>query len=120
MASATVSRSWPATVKVQVDERVPVAVIQVTDSLAAMVDADGWVVGIEERVAGGSTEASGPLVLTGIDDPVAEGERLDAPAREALAVAVATAERMPGTGGGLDRARSRTGNGGASLGRSTI
>ena len=97
VASATVSRSWPATVEVQVAERVPVAVIQVTDSLAAMVDADGWVVGVEEREAGGPTEASGPLVLTGIEDPVAEGERLDAPAREALAVAVATAERMPGT-----------------------
>ena len=93
--SANVQRSWPSTVKVQVTERVPVAVVQVTNDLAAMIDADGWVVGVEAR-AEDSADPSGPLALTGIDEPVAEGERLEAEARDALTMAVAAADRMPG------------------------
>ena len=96
VASARVERSWPSTVKVQVTERVPVAVVQLTDDLAAMIDADGWVVGVESRPADAPSDPSGPLVLTGIDEPVVEGERLDAAARDALAVAAAAAEWMPG------------------------
>ena len=96
VASARVERSWPSTVKVQVTEREPVALVQVTENLAALIDAEGWVVGVESRPADQPTNPTGPLVLTGIDEPVAEGERLDATARDALAVAVAAAERMPG------------------------
>lgn len=95
VASADVSRSWPSTVKIQVTEREPVAMVQVTNDLAAMIDADGWVVGVEAHAAD-STDPAGPLVLTGIEEPVAEGERLEAGARDALTVAVAAADRMPG------------------------
>jgi cell division protein FtsQ len=96
VASARVERAWPSTVKVQVTERVAVAFVQVTDDRAAVVAADGWVVGIEPRPADAPADPEGPLVLTGIDGRVAEGERLDADARAALAVAAAVAERMPG------------------------
>lgn len=96
VASARVRRSWPSTVKIQVTERIAVAVVQVTGERAAVVDADGWVVSIESRSADAPTDPAGPLVLTGIDERVAEGERLDDEARAALAVASALAERMPG------------------------
>ena len=96
VASARVERAWPSTVEVQVTERVPVAVVQVTDERAAVVDAEGWVVSIEERQADAPAQPEEPLVLTGIAGRVAEGERLDDDARAALAVAAAVAERMPG------------------------
>jgi cell division protein FtsQ len=96
IASAQVERAWPSTVKIQVTERVAVAMVQVTDDRAAVVDADGWVVSIESRAADAPADPAGPLVLTGIDERVAEGERLDEEARAALAVASALAERLPG------------------------
>ena len=91
VASAEVSRSWPATVRVRVTEREVAAAVQVTENHVALVDAEGYVVAIEE---GGTTDA--PLVLRGIEGPVAEGRRLDGDAREALVLAVAVADRMPG------------------------
>ncbi|HEY6415479.1 MAG TPA: FtsQ-type POTRA domain-containing protein, partial [Acidimicrobiales bacterium] len=94
--SARVDRSWPSTVRVRVTERVPVAVVQVTDDHAAVVDAAGWVIRIEPRSADALPGAAGPLMLTGIDGRVAEGERLDGDARDALAIAATVAERMPG------------------------
>lgn len=94
--SADVERSWPSTVEVQVTERVAVAMVQLTGDHAAMVDADGWVVDVESRPADAAADPAGPLVLTGIDGRVAEGERLDDDARAALEVAAAVAERMPG------------------------
>jgi cell division protein FtsQ len=94
--SAQVGRSWPSTVTVQVTERVPAAVVQVTDTRAALVDADGWVVSVEPRAVDAPPEADGPVVLTGVDERVAEGERLGADTRDALTVAAAVAERMPG------------------------
>lgn len=92
VARAQVERSWPSTVDVQVTERVPVAVVQVTDDHAAAVDAAGWVISIDERPA---DAPPGPLVLTDVDGRVAEGERLDGAARQALEVAAVVAERMP-------------------------
>jgi POTRA domain, FtsQ-type len=112
VASAQVSRSWPATVRVRVTEREVVAAVQVTDAHVALVDVDGYVVAIEQGAvetpdggddteAGGDGavggDAAGALVLTGIEGPVAEGRRLDGDARDALTVAVAAAERMPDT-----------------------
>jgi cell division protein FtsQ len=99
--SARVERAWPSTVKIQVTERVAVAVVQVTDERAAVVDAEGWVVSIESRSADAPADPAGPLVLTGIDERVAEGEQLSEEARAALAVASALAERMPGAVSGV-------------------
>lgn len=96
VASAHVERAWPSTVKIEVSERIPVAVVQLTDERAAVVDGDGWVVSIEARAADAPADPAGPLVLTGIDERVAEGERLDEEARAALAVASALAQRLPG------------------------
>lgn len=96
VATARVERSWPSTVKVHVSERVPVATVQVTDDHAALVDAEGQVLAIEARAADDADDTEAPLVLTGIDGRIAEGERLDGDAREALAVAAAVAERLPG------------------------
>jgi hypothetical protein len=75
---------------------VAVAVVQLTDDHAAVVDADGRVLVIEPRAADAEPDPEGPLVLTGVDGTVREGERLGREAREALEVAVAVAERMPG------------------------
>ena len=113
--SAQVSRSWPATVEVRVTARVVVAAVQVTEDHVALIDADGYVVAIEQGavdppdVSGegddgegggeGGNEPAGPtdgaLVLTGIEGSISEGGRLDGEARDALTVAVAVAERMP-------------------------
>jgi POTRA domain, FtsQ-type len=107
VASAQVSRSWPATVRVRVTEREVVAAVQVTEEHVALVDADGYVIAIEQGAveptdggddpaAGGEGGvAAGALVLSGIDGPVAEGHRLDGDARDALTIAAAVAERMP-------------------------
>jgi cell division protein FtsQ len=116
VASAEVVRSWPSTVRVDVTERVPVALVQVSERRAALVDADGWVISVETRTEGepagesgdqpavqpGVPDAADPavpdgtVVVTGVDQRVAAGERLDAEVRDALSVAAATAERMPG------------------------
>lgn len=92
VASVRVERSWPSTLTVRVTEREPVALVQVSDRRAAAVDAEGWVVTIESHEEG----AGDTLVLTGIEDDVAEGRRLGREARAALTVAVAVAERLPG------------------------
>jgi cell division protein FtsQ len=106
VASAQVSRSWPATVRVRVTGREVVAAVQVTEQHVALVDADGYVVSIEEGAVeptdgGDDAEAggvaAGALVLTGIEGPIAEGRRLDGDARDALTVASAVAERLPDT-----------------------
>jgi cell division protein FtsQ len=121
---ATVARGWPSTVEVQVSEREPVALVHVTGAHVALVDAEGRVLTIEARpgaaaedeqagVAGGPGEggtsegataagegaATGPAalaVLTGVEGPLVEGGTLEGAAGEALRVALAVAERMPG------------------------
>jgi cell division protein FtsQ len=109
VGSAQVSRSWPATVRVRVTEREVVAVVQVTDEHVALVDAGGYVVAVEQGAVGptdggGDAEAggdgrvaAGALVLTGIEGAIVEGHRLDRDARDALTVAAAMAQRVPGT-----------------------
>ena len=96
VAAARVERSWPSTVQVQVTERVAVAVVQVTDDHAAVVDVEGWVLAVEPRAADVAPDPAGRPVLTGVDGRVSKGERLDGDARQALEVAAAVAERMPG------------------------
>jgi cell division protein FtsQ len=94
---ATVTRAWPSTVRIRVTEREATALVQVTEDRAALVDDAGRVLSIEPH-AEGEPAAGGqaPLVLTGIEGPVAEGGRLPSEAREALAVAAAVRERMHG------------------------
>jgi cell division protein FtsQ len=91
--TAHIGRSWPSTVTVRVTERVPVAEVQVGDARVALVDAEGRVVGVEPRAAG---DDAGLLVLTGVEGRLRPGDRLPADARDALRVAEAVAERMPG------------------------
>jgi cell division protein FtsQ len=91
--SAHIGRSWPATVTVRVTERVPVAEVQVSETRAALVDEEGRVVSVEPRAAG---DDAGLLVLTGVEGRLRPGDRLRGDARDALAVADAVAERMPG------------------------
>ena len=118
---AAVSRRWPSTVNVQVTERVAAALVPVTGSHAALVDAEGRVLSIERTVSpatdaptgsdqGGSADEGGPgtpadpgpelpaglALLTGVGGPMVEGGVLEGPAREALDVALALGERMPG------------------------
>jgi cell division protein FtsQ len=96
VGSARVVRRWPSTLEIQVTERVPVAVVQVTEDRAAIVDAEGWVLAIEERAPDEEVPEGERLVLTGISGRVAEGERLEEAARDALDLAVALEERLPG------------------------
>jgi cell division protein FtsQ len=86
-----VQRVWPGTVRIEVKERSPVAVVQVTKSSAALVDGTGRVLTIGQDVA-----SSDLAVLTGVDGRVAEGERLPAKARDAATVLGALVERLPG------------------------
>jgi cell division protein FtsQ len=121
---ATVARRWPSTVEVQVSEREPAALAQVTGAHVALVDAEGRVLAIERwpgdapeqedaGIAGGPGEGGAPeggaaagegastgpaalAVLTGVEGPLVEGGTLEGDAGEALRVAVAVTERMPG------------------------
>jgi hypothetical protein len=56
---------------------------------------------VEPRSADAPPDPAGPLVLTGVGGRVAEGDRLDADARDALVVAGALAERLPGAVGSV-------------------
>jgi cell division protein FtsQ len=94
---ARVTRDWPSTVHIVVTERSVAAIVQVTEERAALVDARGRVLSIEPwapdpAAAGGAA----PLVLTGIQGRVLEGEQLSGDARDALEVAIALRERLPG------------------------
>jgi cell division protein FtsQ len=93
---ARVVRAWPATVKIEVHERDPAAMIQVTEARVALVDDSGRVLSIEPSEAEAQPADGGPVTLTGIDGRVAEGERLPADARAALTVGLAARDRLPG------------------------
>lgn len=89
VADARVQRVWPGTVRIEVEERSPVGVIEVTDSLTALVDGTGRVLTI------GQERPPELAVLEGVDGRVAEGEVLPSEAREAAAVLDALVERLP-------------------------
>jgi len=94
---AKVTRDWPSTVHIQVTERTVAAIVQVSEEKAALVDARGRVLSIEPWAPDpAATGADAPLVLTGIRGRVHAGERLSGDARDALKVATALRERLPG------------------------
>src|SRR5690606_41238683 len=76
--------------------RAPVAGVRGPGRRAAIAGAGGWVLAIEERAPDEEVPEGERLVLTGISGRVAEGERLDEAARDALDLAVALEERLPG------------------------
>jgi cell division protein FtsQ len=94
---ARVTRDWPSTVHIQVTERSVAAVVQVTEERAALIDSRGRVLSIEawapDPEPGGG---DAPLVLTGIEGRVTEGEQLSGAAQDALELATALRDRLPG------------------------
>ncbi len=94
---ARVTRDWPSTVRIQVTERSVAAIVQVTEDRAALVDSRGRVLSIEawspDAEPGGG---DAPLVLTGIEGRVTEGQQLSGDARDALEVATTLRDRLPG------------------------
>ena len=95
---ARVQRSWPGTIRIEVTERTPVAVVDVTDTRSALVDATGRVLAMGTAAdIVGAVPPGGVVTLTGVRGRVAEGESLRRDAREALAVVDALREALPGT-----------------------
>jgi cell division protein FtsQ len=92
VAEADVVRQWPGTVRISVTERQPVAVLQVNDDPAtplALVDATGRVLQI-------GAHPDGLIAVTEVPAELTEGARVPAEARDALRIARAASQRMPG------------------------
>ena len=70
--------------------------ITIVAGATAPVDGEPGTEGEADPEAAGDT-GDAPLVLTGIEGPVAEGRRLPGDARDALAIAAAVDERLPDT-----------------------
>jgi cell division protein FtsQ len=90
VGEATVTRTWPGSVTVTVEERVPVAAVAVGEARWAQVDGEGRVLELVDAAPAGL-----PL-LDGVEGRVAEGESLPAEAGDALAVLGAVGEALPG------------------------
>jgi cell division protein FtsQ len=92
VAEADVVRQWPGTVRITVVERRPSAVLQVSDDPAAplaLVDATGRVLDI-------GAHPEGLIAVTQVPPGLEEGGRVAAPVRDALRIAEAASQRMPG------------------------
>lgn len=90
---ADVRRDWPGTLRVEITERRPVAVVEEAGRPPALVDRDGRVLAMGDVAA----IADGPLVsLEGVTGPVAVGKPIPAGAEDALILAEAVVERVPG------------------------
>jgi len=91
VAEADVRREWPNTVRITVTERTPAALLDSGPGLPqAAVDAEGRVLQI------GGLLPPGLVTVTGVPPTLAEGERLPTVGRDALALALTVAERVPG------------------------
>jgi cell division protein FtsQ len=90
IARATVARSWPGTIEIDVTEREPLATVEVGDGRAAVVDQDGRVLEVTRQ------PPAGLLEVTGVRGRIAQGEELGSGTRNALAVVRALGERLPG------------------------
>jgi len=79
--SVSITRSWPATVRVVITERTAVAVVSAGASGFALVDGDGRVL---ETTA---EPPAGYVLLANVPEPGAPGTTIDASASDVLAVA---------------------------------
>jgi cell division protein FtsQ len=91
VATARVTRRWPATVRIDLTERRPVATLATTapcgaPDCAALVDATGRVLAL---VTAAEARAEGVVAVTSVPPAGAPGSRTDAAAAGALTVAAA-------------------------------
>jgi cell division protein FtsQ len=91
--TARVQRGWPGTIRIAITERTPAATLPVDDTHTALVDATGRVLSV---VDAGTPLPPGLPMLAGVGGQPAAGDTLSAPARDALAVADAAGEALPG------------------------
>ncbi|HEX6417512.1 MAG TPA: FtsQ-type POTRA domain-containing protein [Acidimicrobiales bacterium] len=102
VARARVDREWPATVRIRVTEREPAALVGLPGGRVAVVDAGGWVMTVAPEGTAGPEAGlraegeGGAPVVTGVRGRVVAGERLREDGRDAVTVAVALGERVPG------------------------
>lgn len=87
VARASVEREWPATVRIEVEERVAVAAVP-EPSGVALVAADGRVLEV------GPGAGEGPVLLAGVADPPAPGGTVDDTTRSLLTVAGALPDAL--------------------------
>jgi cell division protein FtsQ len=92
--TARVERSWPGTIRIAITERTPAATLAVDDTHTALVDATGRVLSV---LGAGAPLPPGLPTLAGVRGRPAAGDTLSARARDALAVAQAAGEALPGT-----------------------
>jgi cell division protein FtsQ len=95
--TARVERRWPGTIRIAITERTPAAILPVDDTHTALVDATGRVLSVVDRTDTGTPLPPGLPTLAGVHGEPAAGDTLTAPARDALAVAQAAGEALPGT-----------------------
>ena len=86
--TVSVTRSWPATVKIVVTERVAVAAIAAGNAGFSLVDADGRV------LESSPTLPAGYVLLVNVPTPGAPGTEVDPSASDALGVARAMSESL--------------------------
>jgi cell division protein FtsQ len=92
--TARVERRWPGTIHITVTERTPAATLRVDETHTALLDATGRVL----EVAGPGTQLPvGLPALAGVHGHPAAGDTLGPGARDALTVAGAVGDALPGT-----------------------
>jgi cell division protein FtsQ len=94
--TARVEHRWPGTIRIAITERTPAAILPIDDTHTALVDATGRVLSIVDTGTGTPLPPGLPT-LAGVRGQPAAGDTLSARARDALAVAHAAGEALPGT-----------------------